>query len=151
MNYVIAWCCSYWRPNLGCLPLWWLLDPIQGGCCGFLLDPLATEHSCHGLCPCPIRLSNIASFPALVGLFSCCSAATESTPWMVKWNSSWPKLWVFAWQFPRPQIWTSKTYWWHWLQKNVNSHPFCLAAVAIRIINWMDCCAKHIFLFPNWL
>lgn len=43
VNHVRGWCCSSClRFFLGCLPLWWLLDPAEGDCCGLLLDPL-----CH--------------------------------------------------------------------------------------------------------
>lgn len=91
------------------------MDPVQEGCCGLLLEPLATEHYCYRLHPPPTWSSSIARSPALVGLlFSYCFPATKSTldglfSWLQSFwytfPSSYPRR-VFALQFPRPQVWT---------------------------------------------
>lgn len=56
---------SCWRPVLGCLSLWRLLEPAQGGCCGLLSALLANELCCYVLHPSPI-----CSVSSLGGLFS---------------------------------------------------------------------------------
>lgn len=44
VTHDVAWCCPTLQTveHLCCLSLWHLLGPVQGGCCGLLLDPLAT-------------------------------------------------------------------------------------------------------------
>lgn len=78
VNHVRGWCCSSClRFFLGCLPLWWLLDPAEGDCCGLLLDPL-----CH-----LALLLSVASLTHV--LFQYCAISSLGRDFPILFLCSW--------------------------------------------------------------